>query len=68
MNPTEIKAKKPPKIEAKQTMKIIILQSNAITEIPDNRIKLRSKVCEDARSFFKAKSVLPLIHGLFNIF
>jgi len=68
INPTEIKAKKPPKIEAKQTTKRIILQSNAITEILDTRIILRSKVCEVARSFFKAMFDLPLIHGLFNIF
>lgn len=66
MNPIEIKAKKPPNIEAKKTMKIIILQSKAIAKILDNRIKLISKVCEDARSFFKARFLHPLIHGFFN--
>ena len=64
MNPIEIKAKKPPNIETKQAMKMKIFQLYAITEIPDNNIKLTSKVCEDAKSFFRAISGHPLLHRL----
>jgi len=60
MNPTDIKAKKPPKIQARQMANRIILQSNAITEIPENRIKLISMVSDDFISFFKAKADHPL--------
>ncbi len=65
MNPIEIKARKPPNIKAKQAMKRTIFQLNAIREILDNRTKLRSKVCEDVRSFFNAIPVHALLHGLF---
>jgi len=44
-----------------------ILQSNAITEIPENRIRLTTKVYGNVISFFRAKINSPLIHGLLNL-
>ena len=65
MNPTDIKAKKPPKIQARQTANRIILQSNAITEILENKIRLISKVSDVVISFFKAKANHPLFMDYF---